>query len=186
MSHRLHGRLARRFSPRCISERYVLLIIRHPVCARAHDWFAVQSHSAEIEHVRRSRTQDGTRIRCCFHLIPDPSASRADNVIASFIPYAASAPVVAFHPKHSPSNTTTCKIRREVTVTVAIAIACMVKVELARVARTSAVGHGTGVTRVQVKRPRAQDCIALLQQGCSAPVGTVDARWAEYCRFAVR
>jgi serine/threonine protein kinase len=142
----------------------------------------VQPHSAEIDHVRRSCAQDGTDIRRSFHLIVDPSASRAfnnNNYIASFVPYAAPAPVVTFHLTRNRAATT-CKIRREDSVAVAIS-ACVVKVKLARVARTPPVGHGTGVARIQVWRLGAQDCIALRQQRSSAAVGAVDTRWAEYC-----
>jgi len=134
-------------------------IIRRLFFTRAQQLLrlAVQSYSAEIEHVRCSRAQDGTGTRCRFHLIVDPSASRTDNIIASFIPYATPAPVVTFLPEQSPCDTAT---RREDAIAIA---ACVVKVKLAWVVRTSAVGHGTGVTRIQVWRPRAQDCIALRQ-----------------------
>jgi len=132
--------------------------------ARAHDWFLVQPDSAEIEHVRRSITQDGTGIRCCFDLIVDPSASRAnDNVFAIFITYAAPVPIITFHPyfKQSPSNTAAYKVERED----AIAISCLVLVKLECAAvRAFAVGHvRSGVTRVQVRRSGAQNCIALRQ-----------------------
>jgi len=155
--------------------------------AQAHNWFVVRSHSAEIEYVRRSFTQDGTGIRCCLHLIVDPSASRTDNFIATFITYAAPIPVVSFqyhHSKKSLRNTTACKIRREDSA----AVAYMVKVKLARiVVRTSEVGHGrAGGARVQVWCSGAQNCIALRQQRCFAAMGAIDARWAEYRRFAVR
>ena len=66
--------------------------------ARAHDRFIVQPDAAEIEHVRRSRAQDSTGIRCCVYIIIDPSASWVDNIIASFISHGAPAPVVTFHP----------------------------------------------------------------------------------------
>ena len=143
--------------------------------------FVVQSHSTEIKHVRRSFTQDGTDIRCHLHLIVDPSASRTDNFIATFITYAVSIPVVSFqryHSKQSPSNTTACKIRREDSVVVAY----MVKVKPAWVVvRTSEVGHArAGATRVQVGCSGTQNCIALRQQWCFAAMGTIDARRAEY------
>jgi|SRR5712675_2443678 len=75
--------------------------------------FAVQSYSAEIEHVRRPGSQDRTGVRCRLDVILDPSASRTrDVVVASSIPSAAPAPVTAFYAKQSPSNTP-CKIGRE-------------------------------------------------------------------------
>jgi hypothetical protein len=148
--------------------------------AQAHNWFVVQSHSGEIEHVRRSFTQDGTGIRYHLHLIVDPSASRTSNFIATFITYAAPIPVVSFryHFKQSLSNTAACKIRREDSV----AVAYMVKVKLAWVVvRASEVGHGrAGATRVQVWCSGTQNCIALRQQRCFAAMGAIDARWVEY------
>ena len=159
------------------------LIIRF---SQAHNWFVVQPHSAEIEHVRCSFTKDGTGIRCRLHLIIDPSTSRADNFIATFITHTAPITVVTtnYHFKRSFSNTAACKIRREDPAV----LAYMVKVKLAWVmVCTSEVGHGrAGATCVQVWRSCSQNCIALRQQRCLADMGAVGARWAEYCRFAVR
>jgi len=145
--------------------------------AQPHNWFVVQSRPAEIEHVRRSFTQDGTGIRCRLLLIVDSSASRTGNFIATFVTYAAPVSVVSFH-HPSRSNTAACKIRREDPV----AVAYMVKVKLAWVVvRTYEVGHGRpGATRVQVRCSGTQNCIALRQQRCFAAMGAIDARWVEY------
>ncbi|KAI0274235.1 hypothetical protein BGY98DRAFT_936027 [Russula aff. rugulosa BPL654] len=80
---------------------------------------AVQPHSAEIKHVRRPFTQDGTGIRCHLHLIV--GASQTDNVIATFITYSASIPVISFQYrfKQSPINMAVCTIRREYSFVVA-------------------------------------------------------------------
>jgi hypothetical protein len=99
--------------------------------AQAHNWFVVQSHSAEIEHVRRSFIQDGTGIRCHLHLIVDPSASQTDDFTAtltSSLRCGAPIPVVSFQYrfKQSLSNTAARKVKREDSV----AVVYMVKVKL--------------------------------------------------------
>lgn len=161
------------------------MFLHHRSCdvpfAQAHNWFVVRSHSTEIEHVRRSFTQDGTGIRC-LHLIVDPSASRTNNFIATFITYVAPIAVVSlqYHFNQSFGNTAACKLRREDLVEVGVAN--MVKVKLAWVVvRTSEMGHGRpGATRVQVWRSGTQNCVALRQQRRFAAMGAIDARWAEY------
>ena len=93
--------------------------------AGAHNRSIFQPHTTEIKRVRRSRAQDGTSVRCRFYIIVDPNASRADNIVASFTPHAASAHVVTSLPEQSPRNrATTCELRREGAVAVAVAY-CM-------------------------------------------------------------
>ncbi|KAI0270999.1 hypothetical protein BGY98DRAFT_1100489 [Russula aff. rugulosa BPL654] len=71
------------------------------------------------EASRRPFTQDGTGIRCHLHLIV--GASQTDNVIATFITYSASIPVISFQYrfKQSPINMAVCTIRREYSFVVA-------------------------------------------------------------------
>jgi len=80
----------------------------HHSCVFIHtnQTFAVQPHSAEIEHVRPSRAQGGTvTIGRCRHLLVDTSPSRTYNndddiPSSSFVPYAAAtAPVATFRAK---------------------------------------------------------------------------------------
>jgi hypothetical protein len=68
-------------------------IARSVLCS----WFAVQPHSAKVEHVGCSHAQNNTGIiRRRLHLVIGPSDSRTHNDVTSFVPYAAPAPFATF------------------------------------------------------------------------------------------